>query len=180
MVRLVQLRADADRCTAHELHDFCREADVLFTSYSPEAHPNYYLGIILFAVGTLLYCVHFDHSVVAKKEGYHRGSYPLFTFGILIAVILAIFTLLSGAATYLPTWFWALGWLDSIDPALYRLGFWGFGHSAQQINLAAMVSIWYLIGTLSVGAVPVSEKLSRIAFALSAWHQCGGSASPAG
>ena len=29
-----------------------------------------------------------------------------------------------------------------------------------------MVSIWYLIGTLSVGAVPVSEKLSRIAFLL--------------
>jgi len=147
---------------------FAGEADVLFTSYPPlRAHPNYYLGIILFAVGTLLYCVHFLITlVVAKKEGYHRGSYPLFTFGILIAVILAIFTLLSGAATYLPTWFWALGWLDSIDPALYRLGFWGFGHAAQQINLAAMVSIWYLIGTLSVGAVPVSEKLSRIAFLL--------------
>ena len=38
---------------------FAGEADVLFTSYSPlRAHPNY-LGIILFAMGTLLYCVHF-------------------------------------------------------------------------------------------------------------------------
>ncbi len=147
---------------------FAGEADVLFTSYPPlKANPNYYLGIILFAVGTLLYCLHFLATlVVAKKEGYHKGSYPLFTFGILIAVILAVFTLLSGAATYIPTWLWAMGLIDSIDPALYRLGFWGFGHSAQQINLAAMVSIWYLIATLSVGAVPVSEKVSRIAFIL--------------
>ncbi|MBF0276294.1 MAG: cbb3-type cytochrome c oxidase subunit I [SAR324 cluster bacterium] len=147
---------------------FMGQADVLFTSYPPlKAHPHYYLGIILFAVGTLLACFHFMATlVIAKKEGYHKGSYPLFTFGILIAVILAIFTLLMGAATYLPTWLWAMGLIDGINPAMYRLGFWGFGHSAQQINLAAMVSIWYLIGTLSVGAVPINEKFSRGAFLL--------------
>ncbi|MBF0351923.1 MAG: cbb3-type cytochrome c oxidase subunit I [SAR324 cluster bacterium] len=147
---------------------FGGNADVMFTSYPPlQAHPNYYLGIILFAVGTLLNCFHFLATLyIAKKEGYHKGSYPLFTFGILIAVILAVFTLVSGAITYIPTWVWAMGWLNSIDPGLYRLGFWGFGHSAQQINLAAMVSIWYLIGTLTVGAVPVNEKFSRIAFLL--------------
>lgn len=147
---------------------FTGQADVMFTSYPPlKANPNYYLGIILFAVGALLACFHFMATlVIAKKEGYHKGSYPLFTFGILVAVILAIFTLLAGAATYIPTWLWAMGFLDSIDPSLYRLGFWGFGHAAQQINLAAMVSIWYLIGTLSVGAVPINEKFSRGAFLL--------------
>ncbi len=147
---------------------FTGEADVLFTSYPPlKAHPHYYLGIILFAVGALFACIHFMATlVVAKKEGYHKGSYPLFTFGILIAVILAFFTLLMGAGTYVPTWLWAMGFLENIEPGLYRLGFWGFGHAAQQINLAAMVSIWYLIGTLTVGAVPVNEKFSRGAFLL--------------
>ena len=34
---------------------FTGQADVLFTSYPPlRAHPNYYLGVILFAVGALI------------------------------------------------------------------------------------------------------------------------------
>jgi len=44
--------------------------------------------------------------------------------------------------------------------------FWGFGHSSQQINVCAMVAVWYLLGTLTVGSVPVNEKVSRIAFSL--------------
>jgi cytochrome c oxidase subunit 1 len=44
--------------------------------------------------------------------------------------------------------------------------FWGLGHSAQQINLGAMVSLWYLLGGLTVGAVVLNEKISRSAFVL--------------
>ena len=43
---------------------------------------------------------------------------------------------------------------------------WGLGHSSQQINVAAMVAIWYLLGALTVGAVVVNEKISRTAFVL--------------
>ena len=145
---------------------FMGKADVMFTAYPPlKADPLFYLGIILFAVGALLYCFHFVFAlVVAKREGWHQGSLPLFTFGLLVAAIIAIFTLLMGATAYVPLLFWSLGLLPSVDPEFYRIAFWGFGHSAQQINLAAMVSIWYLIAHLTTGAVPVNQKLCRMAF----------------
>ncbi len=40
------------------------------------------------------------------------------------------------------------------------------GHSSQQINVAAMVSIWYLVSFLSVGGVSINERVSRTAFVL--------------
>jgi cytochrome c oxidase subunit 1 len=43
---------------------------------------------------------------------------------------------------------------------------WGLGHSSQQINVAAMVSIWYLLATFTVGGVVVNQKISRTAFVL--------------
>jgi cytochrome c oxidase subunit 1 len=43
---------------------------------------------------------------------------------------------------------------------------WGLGHSSQQINVAAMVAVWYLLGALTVGAVVVNQKVSRWAFTL--------------
>ena len=43
---------------------------------------------------------------------------------------------------------------------------WALGHSSQQINVAAMVAIWYMLGALTVGAVVLNEKVSRSAFVL--------------
>src|SRR4249920_3974017 len=40
------------------------------------------------------------------------------------------------------------------------------GHSSQQINVSAHVSLWYLIAALLVGAKPMSERVSRTAFLL--------------
>jgi len=142
-------------------------ADVLFTSYVPlRAHPNYYLGIILFAVGALVTVgVFFATLVVARRERTYEGSVPLVTFGALTAAIIAVITLLHGAAIYIPTWLWSMG-LMNVDPEVYRLVWWGLGHSSQQINVAAMVSIWYLLGALTVGAVVLNEKISRTAFVL--------------
>jgi cytochrome c oxidase subunit I len=142
-------------------------ADVLFTSYVPlRAHPLYYLGIILFAVGALIATLLFFASmVVAKREKSYEGSVPLVTFGGLTAAIIAVITLLHGAAIYIPTFLWSLD-LMKVDPQVYRLVFWGLGHSSQQINVAAMVSVWYLMGALTIGAVVVNQKVSRWAFVL--------------
>jgi len=142
-------------------------ADVLFTSYVPlRAHPLYYLGIILFAVGTLVATgLFFASLVVAKREKSYPGSIPLVTFGALTAAIIAVITLLHGAAIYIPTFLWSLGKMN-VDPEVYRMLFWGLGHSSQQINVAAMVSVWYLMGALTIGAVVVNQKISRLAFAL--------------
>jgi len=143
-------------------------ADVLFTSYVPlRAEPPYYLGVILFAVGALVVVGHFFAVlVVAKRERSYEGSVPLVTFGALTAAIIAVITLLHGAIVYVPTWLWSMGVIPSVDPEFYRLVWWGLGHSSQQINVAAMVSIWYLLGALTVGGVVLNEKVSRVAFAL--------------
>jgi cytochrome c oxidase subunit 1 len=146
---------------------FTGKADVLFTSYVPlRAAPPFYLGVILFAVGALVVVGHFFAIlVVAKREHTYEGSVPLVTFGALTAAIIAAVTLLHGALVYIPTWLWSMDLME-IDPQFYRLVWWGLGHSSQQINVAAMVSIWYLLGAFTVGGVVLNEKLSRTAFVL--------------
>ncbi len=143
------------------------KADVLFTSYPPlKADPLYYLGIILFAVGALIaVSLFFATLVVAKREKTYEGSMPLVTFGALTAAIIAVITLVHGAATYIPTLLWSMGLME-LDAQLYRLLFWALGHSSQQINVAAMVSVWYLLAALTVGGVVLNEKVSRSAFVL--------------
>ena len=146
---------------------FTGRADVLFTSYVPlKAHWAFYLGVILFAVGAILVtAIFFATLVVAKREKTYSGSVPLVTFGAMTAAIIAAITLVHGAAIYIPTFLWSLGLME-VDPQVYRLVWWGLGHSSQQINVAAMVAIWYLLGALTVGAVVVNEKISRTAFVL--------------
>ena len=142
-------------------------ADVLFTSYVPlQATSWFYLGVILFAVGALVVvCIFFGTLVVAKRERTYQGSVPLVTFGAITAAIIAVITLGHGAAIYIPTYLWSLG-IMKVDPEIYRMVWWGLGHASQQINVAAMVSVWYLLGALTVGGVVLNEKVSRGAFAL--------------
>ncbi|MDP3879508.1 MAG: cbb3-type cytochrome c oxidase subunit I [Dehalococcoidales bacterium] len=147
---------------------FTGGADVMFTAYVPlKAHPAFYLGVILFAVGALIAVGLFlANIIVAKRERAFTGSVPLVTYGLIAAAVIAVYTLLSGAITFVPAFFWSIGLIPDYDPALYRVLFWAFGHPAQQINLAAMVAVWYALGALTVGAKPVNEKLSRVAFLL--------------
>lgn len=143
-------------------------ADVLYTSYPPlKAHPLFYLGVILFAVGALNVVGQFFATItIAKREKRYSGSMPLVVYGAVAAAIIAVITLLHGAMVYVPTFLWSLGVIPTMDPQIYRLLWWALGHSAQQINVAAMVSIWYLLGALTVGAVVLNEKVSRSAFVL--------------
>jgi cytochrome c oxidase subunit 1 len=142
------------------------DSSVMFTSYPPmQARPNFYLALILFAVGALIGCtVFFATLVIAKEEGTYQGSVPLVTFGAVTAGIIAVFTLASGAIILIPTWLWSLGLISDIDPLMYKVVWWAMGHSSQQINVSAHVSLWYLIAALVVGAKPLSEKVSRTAF----------------
>ena len=141
-------------------------SSVMFTSYVPlKAEPGFYLGIILFAVGALIGCfVFFGTLVVARKERTYEGSIPLVTFGALTAAIIAVFTIASGAIILIPTLLWSVGLVSNIDPLLYKTIWWAMGHSSQQINVAAHVSIWYAIAAITFGAKPLSEKVSRTAF----------------
>ncbi len=144
------------------------DSSVMFTSYVPmKASPNFYLGLILFAVGALLGCLVFLGTlVIAKDERTYEGSIPLVTFGALVACIIAIFTIAAGAIILIPTWLWSLGYISHINSLMYKLVWWGMGHSSQQINVSAHVAIWYLIAAVLLGAKPLSEKVSRGAYFL--------------
>ncbi len=143
-------------------------SDVMFTAYVPlKAHPLFYLGVVLFAVGALIAVgLFFANLVVARRERRYEGSLPLVVYGLLTAAIIATYTLLQGAIAFVPALLWSLNLLPSYDPAVYRNFFWGFGHPAQQINLAAMVAVWYALASITTGAAPLNEKLSRLAFIL--------------
>ena len=151
-----------------EVMVFSGRADVLLTSYVPiKAHPAFYLGIILFAVGALVGVINFFLTIyIAKRDKTYAGSVPLVVFGAIAAAIIAVVTLLHGALVMIPTFTWSMGWTEMPDPAWYRLVWWGLGHSSQQINVAAMVSCWYLLGTLTVGAKPLNQAVCRGAFVL--------------
>ncbi len=144
------------------------KSSVMMTSYVPmQAQPHFYLGLILFAVGALIGCfVFLGTLIIARNEKTYKGSIPLVTFGALTATIIAIFTIASGAIILIPTFLWSIGYINQIDAVMYRLIWWAFGHSSQQINMAAMVSIWYLLAGVLFMARPMSEKVSRMAFLL--------------
>jgi cytochrome c oxidase subunit 1 len=143
-------------------------SSVMMTSYAPmQAPPLFYLSLILFAVGALIGCfVFFGTLVIAKSERTYEGSVPLVTFGAITAAIIAVFTIVSGAIILIPTLLWSLGIISSVDPLAYRLIWWAFGHSSQQINVSAHVAVWYAIAAIVFGAKPLSEKVSRMAYLL--------------
>ncbi|NUN60903.1 MAG: cytochrome C oxidase subunit I [Burkholderiales bacterium RIFCSPLOWO2_12_FULL_65_40] len=143
-------------------------SSVMMTSYVPMmAHWSFYLGLILFAVGALIACfVFFGTLVVAKREKTYEGSVPLVTFGAITAAIIAVFTISSGAIILIPTFLMAIGVISEVDPLIYRTIWWAFGHSSQQINVAAHISIWYAVAAIAFGAKPMSERVSRGAFLL--------------
>ena len=143
-------------------------SSVMMTSYAPmPAEPNFYLGLILFAVGALVGCfVFFGTLVIARYERTYEGSIPLVTFGALTACIIAILTIVNGAIILIPTWLWSLGYVSHIDALMYRVIWWGLGHPSQQINVSAHVAVWYAIAAIVFGAKPMSEKVSRTAFLL--------------
>ena len=143
-------------------------SDVLMTSYVPlKAAPSFYLGIILMAVGALIGVInYFGTLYIAKRDRTYTGSVPLVVFGATAAAIIAVVTLLHGAIVMIPTFLWSMGLVESVDPSWYRITWWGLGHMSQQVNVCAMVSVWYLLGTLTTGSRPLNQAVCRGAFVL--------------
>jgi len=143
-------------------------ASVGFTAYPPlVANPTFYLGYLVFAVGTLLAIANFALTIVAARaEGTFSGSLPLITYGVACAAILALVAILSGLVALVPAWLYSQGWVGSVEPIVYRGWFWGLGHTLQYVNVIAMVVAWYGIAALTLKAGPVNQKFTRFAFIL--------------
>ena len=144
------------------------KASVTFTAYPPlVANQAFYLGYLVFAVGALLAIVNFGLSIAAAKaERTYEGSLPLLTYGVCVAAILAVISIVSGLVALIPAWLYANGWIGSVEPIVYRGWFWGLGHTLQYVNVVAMVVCWYGIAALTLKAGPVNQKFTRFGFVL--------------
>ncbi len=147
---------------------FTGRGDVMMTSYVPlRAHWGFYLGLLLFAVGALVGVGNFFGTLyIAKRDRTYEGSVPLVTFGATAAAIIAVVAILHGAIALVPAFLWSLDLIPQPDAAWYRIAWWGLGHQSQQINVCAMVSVWYFLGALTTGARPLNQAVCRGAFVL--------------
>jgi cytochrome c oxidase subunit I len=147
---------------------FTGQADVMMTAYVPlKAHWGFYAGILLFAVGALLGVINFFGTIyIAKRDKTYEGSVPLVTFGAIAAAIIAVVTILHGAIALVPALLWSLDLAPQPDAAWYRIAWWGLGHQSQQVNVTAMVAVWYFLAALTTGAKPLNQAVCRGAFVL--------------
>lgn len=139
----------------------------LLTSYVPlPSSADFYLGVVVFLVGALVAALPFLATIWKEKREKPNATLPLVTFGGFIAAIVAAEAIVGGLITFVPTYFWRIGVVEFLDPAWYRQMYWILGHGTQQINLLAMITVWYFMTHVVGGAVVASEKVSRTAFIL--------------
>jgi cytochrome c oxidase subunit 1 len=137
------------------------------TSYPPLPSAwQFYFGALVFVLGTIVAALPFFATIWHEQQENPGETLPLVTFGAFITGIVAVESLLGGIITYAPTLLWRIGIFESIDPAFYRQMYWIIGHGTQQINLLAMITIWYFLTHVIGGAEVASQKVSRVAFVL--------------
>ncbi|GAB3027837.1 cytochrome c oxidase subunit I [Natronobiforma cellulositropha] len=138
----------------------------LLTAYIPlPSSPLFYAGALTFVVGVVIAAVPFFVTLWREKREKPGETLPLVTFGAFITGIIAVEALLGGVVAFGGALLWRLEIL-TFDPAAYRMWFWIVGHGTQQINLVAMIVVWYFLTHVVGGAEVVSEKVSRTAFIL--------------
>ncbi|WP_265108605.1 cytochrome c oxidase subunit I [Halosolutus halophilus] len=139
----------------------------LLTAYVPlTAHPWFYAGAILFILGAIVAAIPFFVTLWREKRGQPYKTLPLIAFGAFATSIIAFEALVGGLVTFVVAFLWRMEFIGWMDAAWYRHMYWTIGHSTQQINLAAMVTVWYFLTHVVGGAEVVSEKVSRTAFIL--------------
>ncbi|MHA2502142.1 MAG: cbb3-type cytochrome c oxidase subunit I [Candidatus Kariarchaeaceae archaeon] len=141
---------------------------VMFTAYHPlTAQPAFYFFYIVYALGVLVGGLNFFMTVyhAKKNKTYPHESLPLVVYGVFVAFVIAVQALLNGAIVLIMAWLFSLGVIpEPVDADLWKQVFWGFGHTAQYINISATAAVWYTLIAISTGAKPLNEKFSRTAF----------------
>ncbi|MXR20003.1 cytochrome c oxidase subunit I [Halobacterium bonnevillei] len=138
-----------------------------YTSYVPLPSPApYFAGAVLFLVGAVVAAVPFFATIWREKRENPSKTLPLITFGAFITAVIALEALAGGITALTPAFLWRIGFIEHLDAAWYRQMFWTVGHGSQQINLLAMITVWYFMTHVVGGAEVASEKVSRFAFVL--------------
>ncbi len=143
-------------------------ADVLFTFYAPlQAHPLFYIGLVLFVIGTWLAGADWFLTWWTWKDDHPDERIPLPTFMVLTTMIMwyisTIGVAISILAFLLP---WSLGLVDSVNPLLTRTLFWYFGHPVVYFWLMPAYLLWYNVLPKLSGGRLFSDPLARVVFIL--------------
>ncbi|APW96817.1 cytochrome C oxidase subunit I [Halobiforma lacisalsi AJ5] len=143
-------------------------ASVLFTFYAPlEGHPLFYVGLVLFVVGSWLAGVDWFRTWWAWKQDNPDERIPLPTFMVLTTTLMWYLATLGVAvailAFILP---WTLGLVDGINPLLTRTLFWFFGHPVVYFWLLPAYMMWYIMLPKFAGGKLFSDPLARVVFVL--------------
>jgi cytochrome c oxidase subunit 1 len=137
----------------------------LLTAYVPlEVPPGFYAAAIVFLVGATVAALPFLVAIVQEKREDWNGTLPLVAFGAFVTFVIAVQAILGGIAAFSYALAWHVGVIESISSGIYRQLYWMIGHGSQQINLLAMITVWYFLTHVVGGAVVASEKVSRTAF----------------
>ncbi len=140
---------------------------VMFTAYVPlKANPFFYLGYILFAVGVLVAGINFFLTIyqAQKTKSYPHESLPLAVYGVFVAVVIAVQAIINGAIVMILAYLYSYDIIAAPNADFWKQVFWGFGHTAQYINISATAAVWYILINIATGAKPLNEKYSRFAF----------------
>jgi cytochrome c oxidase subunit 1 len=139
----------------------------LLTSYAPLESPvGFYAGVVVFIVGAVVAALPFFLTMWRERRENPGKTLPLVAFGAFITSIIATEALVGGLITFGTALLWRIEAIQFMDPAWYRQMYWTIGHGSQQINLAAMITVWYFLTHVVGGGEVVSEKVSRAAFIL--------------
>ncbi|ELZ10690.1 cytochrome c oxidase subunit I [Halovivax asiaticus JCM 14624] len=139
----------------------------LLTAYVPmPVSPWFYAAACLFIVGTVIAALPFFVAMWREKREHPGKTLPLVAFAAFVTSIIAVEALVGGLVAFAPAMLWRLEIIEWVDAAWYRQMYWIIGHGTQQINLVAMITVWYFLTHVVAGAEVVSEKVSRTAFIL--------------
>ncbi len=143
-------------------------SSVLFTFYAPlQAHPMFYLGLVLFVVGTWLAGADWFRSWWAWKQEHPDERIPLPTFMVLTTMIMWYLATLGVAVAILVFLLpWSLGLIDNVNPTLTRTLFWFFGHPVVYFWLMPAYMMWYILLPKVSGGKLFSDPLARVVFIL--------------
>jgi len=127
------------------------ERGPLLTAYVPlPVTPWFYGAAIVFLLGATIASLPFFATIWSETRD-SRRTLPLVAFGAFVTGIIAVEAIFGGIAAFAYALAWRIDLIASVDPGIYRQLYWIVGHGTQQINLLAMITVWYFL-THVVGA----------------------------
>ncbi len=143
-------------------------SNVLYTLYPPmKGHWTFYLGLALVVVGTLIIAALVFEMWRLWKRVNPGAPTPLVTYMTVVTWLMwaiASLGLVVGVVFLLLPW--SLGWIEGVDPALFRTLFWYTGHPIVYFWLLPAYIIWYAMVPGQAGGKLVSDPMARLVFLL--------------